>query len=121
MAQSQISRDSKASARGAFIASARGDGAVATNGGMPSDYQVCVYLSVCVCVRVCVHVCVFVCVCVCVCVHVCVCERERLNQYCLSSSQMAPDCKVIILPKEELDKANKDKKHKHYPTHFQVC
>ena len=41
MAQSQISRDPKASARGAVIASARGDGAVATNGGMPSDYQVC--------------------------------------------------------------------------------
>ena len=41
MAQSQISRDPKASARGAFIASAKGDGAVATNGGMPSDYQVC--------------------------------------------------------------------------------
>ena len=41
MAQSQISRDTKASARGAFIASAKGDGAVATNGGMPSDYQVC--------------------------------------------------------------------------------
>lgn len=36
-------------------------------------------------------------------------------------SQIAPDCKVIILPKSELDKANKDKKHKHYPTHFQVC
>lgn len=72
MAQSQISRDSKASARGAVIASGRGDGAVATNGGMPSDYQI------------------------------------------------APDCKVIILPKSELDKANKDKKQKHYPTHFQV-
>ena len=41
MAQSQISRDPKASARGAVIASAKGDGAVATNGGMPSDYQVC--------------------------------------------------------------------------------
>ena len=38
-AHSQISRDPKASARGAVIANAR-DGAVATNGGMPSDYQV---------------------------------------------------------------------------------
>ena len=28
---------------------------------------------------------------------------------------------MIILPKSELDKANKDKKQKHYPTHFQVC
>ena len=36
------------------------------------------------------------------------------------SLQMAPDCKVIILPKSELDKANKDKKHKHFPSHFQV-
>ena len=33
--------------------------------------------------------------------------------------QMSPDCKVIILPKEEVDKANKDKK-KHYPPNFQV-
>jgi hypothetical protein len=45
MAQSQISRDAKASARGAVIASGRGggggDGTLATNGGMPSDYQVC--------------------------------------------------------------------------------
>ena len=37
--QSQISRDTKASARGAMIANSR-DGAVATNGGMPSDFQV---------------------------------------------------------------------------------
>ncbi len=32
---------------------------------------------------------------------------------------MSPDCKVIILPKDEIDKANKDKK-KHYPSNFQV-
>ncbi len=38
---------------------------------------------------------------------------------CLLSVQMSPDCKVIILPKEEVDKANKDKK-KHYPPNFQV-
>jgi len=33
-------------------------------------------------------------------------------------SQVGPDCKVIIFPKDELDKANKDKKH--YPSGFQV-
>ena len=66
------------------------------------------------------------------------CERERERrreeieregggrgregrQYVFIPSQIAPDCKVIILPKSELDKANKDKKHKHYPTNFQVC
>jgi len=32
---------------------------------------------------------------------------------------MSPDCKVIILPRDEIDKANKDKK-KHYPSNFQV-
>lgn len=32
--------------------------------------------------------------------------------------QVGPDCKVIILPQDELDKANKDKKH--YPANFQV-
>ena len=37
--QSQISRDAKASARGALIANSGGASA-ATNGGMPSDYQV---------------------------------------------------------------------------------
>lgn len=31
---------------------------------------------------------------------------------------MSPDCKVIILPKEEVDRANKDKKR--YPPNFQV-
>ena len=36
--------------------------------------------------------------------------------YCIS--QVGPDCKVIIFPKDELDKANKDKKH--YPSGFQV-
>ena len=35
------------------------------------------------------------------------------------SMQIPPDCKVIILPKDELDKANKDKS-KRYPSHFQV-
>ena len=55
-------------------------------------------------------------------------DRERRGgrgregrQYIFIPSQIAPDCKVIILPKSELDKANKDKKHKHYPTNFQVC
>ena len=33
-------------------------------------------------------------------------------------SQVGPDCKVNIFPKDELDKANKDKKH--YPAGFQV-
>lgn len=36
--------------------------------------------------------------------------------YCIS--QVGPDCKVIIFPRDELDKANKDKKH--YPSGFQV-
>ena len=36
----------------------------------------------------------------------------------LSVLQVSPDCKVIILPKEEVDKANKDKKH--LPPNFQV-
>lgn len=35
-----------------------------------------------------------------------------------SAYQIGQDCKVIILPKDELDKANKDKKH--YPPSFQV-
>jgi len=39
--------------------------------------------------------------------------------YVCASSQAAPDCKVIIFPKDELDKANKDKKH--FPPNFQVC
>ena len=32
---------------------------------------------------------------------------------------MSPDCKVIILPKQEVDKANKDN-NKRYPQNFQV-
>ena len=32
---------------------------------------------------------------------------------------VGPDCKVIILPQDELDKANKDKRH--FPHNFQVC
>ena len=48
-------------------------------------------------------------------------EVRKRESALFLSSQIAPDCKVIILPKSELDKANKDKKHKHYPTHFQVC
>ena len=32
---------------------------------------------------------------------------------------VGPDCKVIILPQHELDKANKDKRH--FPGSFQVC
>ena len=31
---------------------------------------------------------------------------------------VGPDCKVIILPQHELDKANKDRRH--FPSHFQV-
>ena len=41
-----------------------------------------------------------------------------INAYPFLFVQIAPDCKVIILPKDELDKANKDKKH--YPQNFQV-
>ena len=41
------------------------------------------------------------------------------DNYVCASSQVAPDCKVIIFPKDELDKANKDKKH--FPPNFQVC
>ena len=32
---------------------------------------------------------------------------------------VGPDCKVIILPQHELDKANKDRRH--FPGNFQVC
>ena len=32
---------------------------------------------------------------------------------------VGPDCKVIIRPQDELDKANKDKRH--FPHNFQVC
>lgn len=28
--------------------------------------------------------------------------------------------KVVMFTKQELDKANKDKKHKHFPPHFKV-
>ena len=44
---------------------------------------------------------------------------EGICTYVRFILQMSPDCKVIILPKEEVDKANKDKK-KHYPPNFQV-
>ena len=36
----QVFRDTKAPARGLSTRDGRGDGSVATNGGMPSDYQV---------------------------------------------------------------------------------
>ena len=51
----------------------------------------------------------------------CICKvRELIVMYIHKSLslQVTPDCKVIILPKEEVDKANKDKKH--FPTNFQV-
>jgi len=57
------------------------------------------------------------CVCEVVCWQIC-CEVVIVTYVC-ASSQVAPDCKVIIFPKDELDKANKDKKH--FPPNFQVC
>jgi len=48
-----------------------------------------------------------------------ICSEVVIITYVCVSSQVAPDCKVIIFPKDELDKANKDKKH--FPPNFQVC
>lgn len=43
-------------------------------------------------------------------------HRILLNIYIHVGSQY----RVIILPKKEIDKANKDKKHKHFPSNFKV-
>jgi len=48
------------------------------------------------------------------------CEVVIITCVCVSS-QVAPDCKVIIFPKDELDKANYNKDKKHFSPNFQVC
>lgn len=49
-------------------------------------------------------------------------ELENNNYACtctLDISDSAPGAQVIVLPKAELDGANKDTKH--YPSNFEVC